>query len=273
MVRDEGTKKPNEERKPVLRIVTAVRILDESVDIPECDGVFLTKCSGSSASPLAPARAVQRLCRATRVCPGKTRASVFVWTLDGCDEAGLLHTFSLLRDNDVDFADKIVAVSRNYDDKGTAPSVRRAEITVAAFRERYIVRAVTPDEMWNMRFAELVAFPKENNRLPNNRRDGKLGIWVFTQRQLILKKMMRKDREEKLVSLDFWKAPVPTKAMPRKGFAAQLADVVESYRVQGRLPTKKENLWPTTQRQLYKKGKLAPERVAAIIAAIPDFFQ
>jgi hypothetical protein len=119
--------------------------------------------------------------------------------------------------------------------------------------------------MWNMRFAELVAFRKEHNRLPKQL-EGKLGSWIQNQRYLIVKKMMRKDREEKLVSLDFWKAP-----KARLGFAAQLAKVAEFYKVHGMLPTQKENPWVHGQRQLYKKGKLDLKRIAEILEAIPNW--
>ncbi len=52
-------------------------------------------------------------------------------------------------------------------------------------------------------------------------------------------------------------------------FEEQLAKVVEFYKVHDRLPEKSENQWVYDQRRLYEKVKLAPERVAAILEAIP----
>jgi superfamily II DNA or RNA helicase len=251
-----------EERKQVLRVITSVRILDEAIDIPECDAVFITKCSCRESGPLAPARAVQRVCRATRIYPGKKRAAVFVWTLDTGDESGLVRVFSLLRDNDVAFASKIVGISRDYDNKNAPDAKRMSEITVASFNNTFLVRAVTPGEAWHANIAMLVEFVTLNGRLPK-RSDKALGGWVHTQRQNYRKKILPQERVDALNAVSGWQWEV------EDPFPGNLAKLVEFFELNGRLPKQTEKpigKWVSHQRNFYNKGKLSQEKIDALNA-------
>ena len=250
-----------EERKQVLRVITSVRILDEAIDIPECDAVFITKCSGRESGPLAPARAVQRICRATRIYPGKKRAAVFVWTLDAGDESGLVRVFSLLRDNDVAFASKIVGISRDYDNKNAPDAKRVSEITVASFNDTFLVRAVTPGEAWHANLGMLVEFVASTGRLPK-KAEKPLGTWVHTQRQNYRKKILPQERVDALNAVSGW-------CWEADPFHSKLAKLVEFVASTGRLPKKADNQlgkWVSYQRRLYKTGKLSQERIDALNA-------
>ena len=68
-----------------ISILLNVHVLDEGIDIPECDSIFITYASKSKI------RNIQRLCRANRKDkknPGKI-SSVFLW----CDEYNELASF------------------------------------------------------------------------------------------------------------------------------------------------------------------------------------
>ena len=260
-VASEWTGEEYEERKTILRIIAAVRILDEAVDVPSCDSVFFTRVSkASSQSAMAPARAVQRLCRAMRVHPSKTHAAAFVWTLDGDDEGGLVEMFSLLKENDVRFAEKTVAVCRNYDAKGERESVENAEITIRDFNERFVARAVTVEGRWTLRLEETKAFVVEHGRLPKHT-DKPLWAWISHQRWYYKNGTLSDDRAAALEAVPGWwwekEDPFPPTLEKLKVFL----------REHGRLPKTIEKplgRWISDKRTKYKEGKLEANRVAAL---------
>jgi superfamily II DNA or RNA helicase len=57
-------------------ILLNVYVLDEGIDIPECDSVYLTNPNNN------PTSIIQRISRANRLCEGKTVAKVLVWGKD-----------------------------------------------------------------------------------------------------------------------------------------------------------------------------------------------
>ena len=245
-------------RKTVLRVVSSVRILDESIDIPECDSVFMTKCSegGSQSS----ARVVQRLCRATRVREGKSAASIFVWTLGSGDDSGLIRAFSLLRENDVDFANKVVAVLKDYDKKASAESREAAKATVAEFNDTFLVRAITLGQAWENRLGELKAFVAANGRLPKQS-EKPLGVFVNNQRMNNKKGKLSSDQIAALESVPFWKWE------EGDPFPENLAKILEFVAANGRLPKQSEKplgVWVGNQRMNKKNGKLSTDQIAAL---------
>jgi superfamily II DNA or RNA helicase len=251
-----------EHRKPVLRVITSIRILDEAIDIPECDSVFITKCNGRESGPLAPARAVQRICRATRIFPGKTQASVFVWTLDAGEDSGLVRVFSLLRENDVKFASNIVGISRNYDRKSLPEAKLVTRKTVANFNDTFLVRAVTLCEAWNKKLENLIEFVAANDRLPMTK-EKPLGKWIHKQSQNYKK---GKISQERIVELEFidgwiWEA--------EDTFPLNVTKLIDFVAGNDRLPTAREKPlgdWIMTQRQNYRKGKIRQNKIKMLEA-------
>jgi superfamily II DNA or RNA helicase len=57
-----------------IRIISSVHVLDEGIDIPPIDCVFISSIGSSDC------RYVQRVCRSVRLYPGKTHATVLVWS-------------------------------------------------------------------------------------------------------------------------------------------------------------------------------------------------
>jgi len=82
------------------QLLFSVRILDECIDIPSCDSIFITYPSKSKI------RTIQRMCRAIRINKNNKFkiANIFIW----CDEySEILDTLSGIKEYDVLFKDKI----------------------------------------------------------------------------------------------------------------------------------------------------------------------
>ena len=87
----------------------SVRILDQNIDIPICDSVFITNISRSTSE----VRTIQRMCRANRKvksCPNKI-AGCFLWTNSDDD---LCHMLNMVKNEDPGFYNKIKRISANY---------------------------------------------------------------------------------------------------------------------------------------------------------------
>ena len=56
-----------------LCVMINVHILDEGIDIPECDSVFITQPNNNIIN------IVQRMCRANRITENKTKCQIFLW--------------------------------------------------------------------------------------------------------------------------------------------------------------------------------------------------
>ncbi|KAJ1404206.1 hypothetical protein B484DRAFT_457386 [Ochromonadaceae sp. CCMP2298] len=173
-----------------LRVLASVRILDEGVDLPACDSVFLA-CVGDSTSDI---RTVQRLCRANRLDPQRPHkvASCFMWAED---TASALDCLRLLRENDPLFSSKVRALHPDYD--GNARRVREAAAGVGLGEEQqasdnfrtwleHDVRCMTLDEIWEYKYGIFVAcvLGKKLPRLPFDREifnELKIGKWYHRQ--------------------------------------------------------------------------------------------
>ena len=54
-------------------IIVNVHILDEGINIPECDSVFITQPNNNIIN------IIQRICRANRILPNKTKCNIYLW--------------------------------------------------------------------------------------------------------------------------------------------------------------------------------------------------
>jgi len=97
----------------VYHILTSVRILDEAVDIPRCDSVFITKV-GERASDI---RMMQRSQRSSTKDPKNSSKhnNIILWA-DGWEEC--VGALELLREADPEFHKKVRIADCNYDKSG-----------------------------------------------------------------------------------------------------------------------------------------------------------
>jgi superfamily II DNA/RNA helicase len=81
-----------------MAIIVNVHILDEGIDIPECDSVFITQPSDNMTN------IVQRICRSNRITNEKTTCGIYLW----CTENKTSKVLDYIYDNTNGFAkDKI----------------------------------------------------------------------------------------------------------------------------------------------------------------------
>jgi len=184
-----------EERKLKLKQFTdfdgysfmcSVDILNECIDIPKCDSIFIAYPSKSKI------RNIQRLCRANRKDkenPNKI-ANIFLW----CDE---------YKDDLVDFITHI----KEYDCKFTFDKIKRLNVTNQGKTlmmpeiesvenkelENIVVgfRGVDNFNSWMKKFEELKKYIDENKKCPSqvskDKNIKRLGYWISEQKKNYIK--------------------------------------------------------------------------------------
>ena len=102
----------------VFRILASVRILDEAVDVPRCDSVFITKV-GEASSDI---RMMQRAMRSGRLDPANPnkKNNIFLWA-DGWEQC--IKPLELLREADPEFHKKVRIIDSDYDGQGSSKRV------------------------------------------------------------------------------------------------------------------------------------------------------
>jgi superfamily II DNA or RNA helicase len=80
-----------------MAILINVHILDEGINIPECDSVFITQPSDNIEN------IIQRLCRCNRMTEHKKKCNMYMW----CEKHELVKIFNYIKHNTNDYIDKI----------------------------------------------------------------------------------------------------------------------------------------------------------------------
>lgn len=155
-----------------IQLLFSVRILDECIDIPACDSIFITYPTQSKI------RTIQRLSRCIRtnkLNPFKI-GNIYIW----CDEYNMiLETLSGIKEYDIFFKDKIKINSIDFYNNIIKEGVESDNKLI----EKYIVdikefRQYT----WNERLEMVKKYIDENNKRPsttdNDERVKKLRIWI-----------------------------------------------------------------------------------------------
>lgn len=98
-----------------IHLILSVRVLDEAVDLKQCDSEFISY-TGDSVRDI---RTVQRMMRGCRIDPNNPAKinNLFIWANVNDDKA--LRVFSLLKSMDPQFSGKIHTISSNYDKQNT----------------------------------------------------------------------------------------------------------------------------------------------------------
>jgi superfamily II DNA or RNA helicase len=165
-----------------MTVILSVKILDECVDIKECDSIFITYPSKSKI------RNVQRMCRCMRKNGDDKHkiGSVYLW----CDEyEEILETLSGLKEYDSMFKDKIKLVESNYNynKKNTNDGVvsKKDKETI----DNYLVDVKEYKRLtWNESCKLLFQFCDEFEKCPSKKYKYKtknIGIWYRDQKRLI----------------------------------------------------------------------------------------
>ncbi len=158
-----------------LKILLSIRILDEGVDIPRCDSVFLTHI-GKYTSDI---RVVQRICRANRLDNKNLnkKANCFLWTEDYHE---IINNLQMLKENDLNFSSKIKMIESNYDEELNNVNIKNKEKELnIEFKDFINVKCLSYEEFCNKRLNELFNYVEKNKILPSS--DNNLKRWLYTQ--------------------------------------------------------------------------------------------
>jgi superfamily II DNA or RNA helicase len=161
-------------------IICSVQILDECIDIPSCDSIFISYKSESKI------RNIQRLCRANRKDKFNIhkKARIFLW----CDEFNDTSIFiSQLKSFDESFIEnKIILLNTNENDGGIIDRIDKNKQIYNEINE-FIISIKSFGygiDSWKKNLSLLKEFINFNNKLPNiTKEDEKyLCHWIYDQK-------------------------------------------------------------------------------------------
>jgi len=165
-----------------IQLLFSVRILDECIDIPSCDSIFITYPTKSKI------RTIQRMSRCMRINKSNSFkvGNIFIW----CDEYDkILETLSGIKEYNIMFKDKIKVNNIGFFvegvDKGCDADNKLVEKYIIGVKE---FRCIS----WEEKLEEVKKYIDENDRLPletkKNYEEKKLRIWLSHQQQNYKKK-------------------------------------------------------------------------------------
>lgn len=158
-----------------IEFMLSVRILDECIDIPKCDSIFITYPTKSKI------RTVQRLCRCIRIDKNNSfkMGNVYIW----CDEYEMiLKTLSGIKEHDEEFKTKIKLNQSDWFGKMDEKQIQKDKKRI----EKYVISVKEfRSETWQETFEIVKKYIDENEKRPSMHSDDaqmrSLGNWVTTQ--------------------------------------------------------------------------------------------
>ena len=163
-------------RNDHIQLLFSIRILDECIDVPSCDSIFITYPSQSKI------RTIQRLCRCIRIDkknPFKV-GNVYIWC-NQYDE--ILTTLAGLKEYDATFRDKIKL--NVVDFYGKTQSVELVLQDTHSIKEYFIGVKEFKEVAWDQKLEALRTFFEMQEKRPTCRAEDKtekvLGNWISTQ--------------------------------------------------------------------------------------------
>jgi len=168
-----------DEEEEIIKIILSIRILDEGIDIPKCDSIFISYIG----DPYNDIRNIQRICRANRIDHKNINkvSSVFIWC-DNIDKS--LNTLKLFRDNDIDFHKKIRIKYNSYEPKNKIieENVKKLNHMLSEYIN---IHCLNEEELFEIRKEQLFRFCNEYERCikeKENFEEYKLGKWYYEQK-------------------------------------------------------------------------------------------
>ena len=242
-----------------IRVIVSVRILDDAIDIPVCDSVFISRI-GDNTSDIRTMQRVMRAGRIVRNNPNKIN-NVFMW----CDEwSEALYTLSLFKQQDIEFHKKMGCIHGDYDRQHEHIERTNVKIQSGKLSDYVNMQCLSNDEIWNSRLAHCVSHYEKLGKFPsqtsNDTHERRSGSWISYQRYNYKHDKLSSDRIEKLVALNWWVWEVEKYTGDEN-----LDNAVEQYNLLKRIPSgkskefhqKRAGLWLRSQRTAYRNGKLS----------------
>ena len=161
-----------------IELLFSVRILDECIDIPSCDSIYITYPSKSKI------RTIQRLMRCTRTTKGNKYkvGNLFLW----CSEyESILETLGGIKELDAKFEDKVIVNNvSQFTGRGVGKS-KTVSDDITACRKLVIGAKEFKYVSWNDKLELVKKYIDENKQRPNsNSKDTQtksLGSWISNQ--------------------------------------------------------------------------------------------
>jgi superfamily II DNA or RNA helicase len=237
-------------------LLTSVRILDEAVDIPKCDSVFVTSV-GERSSDI---RMTQRAMRGSTVDPSNPSKhnQIILWA-NGWEKC--VGSLELIREADPEFH-KRIRVATTYDRQGTVKeTVQQQEQET---REYMVVSCISPWEKQKMRwiavFERLGRYPSTYSKDHTEKRTGQ---WQSHQRKLYNQDKLSQERIADLEAIPGWewgKEGTYTWDEQRLNWIAVYTRIQKTPSAKSKDPEEKRaGVWGHYQRTIYKKGKISQE--------------
>ena len=160
----------NFEENEDISVLFSIRILDEGIDIPCCDSVFISYPSKAKI------RNIQRIMRACRLYSLKNYAKVLYWTDNDED----LEFLSSLKEFDPELKFKLKVISNKYEEFES--------IEMKEKENKLIIQSVGIRQYsWELKLKECEKFIEINKKKPsstsNNKYEKQIGKWLVSQNQ------------------------------------------------------------------------------------------
>ncbi len=236
----------------VFHILTSVRILDEAVDIPRCDSVFITQV-GERSSDI---RMVQRSQRSSTKDKNNINKhnNIILWA-DGWEKC--VNSLDLLRETDPEFHKKIKVATCNYDNQNKKDIKDNIDTQINRINEYITIQSVS---VWERQRLHWVSQYEKLGRNPNKRSkdkdEKKAGQWQSNQR-VLYKKKDKCMTSERILSLNNTKGWVWRE---EDTWELQRLHWIKQYSILKRNPSqhskdkdeRQAGRWQSRQRQAYK---------------------
>jgi superfamily II DNA or RNA helicase len=247
-------------------ILSSVRILDEAIDIPKCDSVFITTV-GERSSDIRMMQRSQRSSTLDKDNPSK-RNNILLWA-EGWEHC--VESLNLLRESDPEFHKKVKIADANYDTNSNAERIELIKSELKEFIQWNTMKCISLDEKWELKRQEWIQFYEVHSRSPRNKakdlNEKILGIWQGRQRGNYKKKdkCMTQERINVLNKISGWKWDEENSWEMHRQEWILFYEENKRYPIQSltNIEEKKLCAWQNAQRLNYKRKKsfLTKERI------------
>ena len=240
-------------------ILSSVRILDEAIDIPKCDSVFITTV-GERSSDIRMMQRSQRSSTLDSNNPSK-RNNIILWA-EGWEHC--VESLNLLRESDPEFHKKVRIADCNYDTNSNTKRIELVKSELIEFTKWNTMKCITADEKWEIKRQEWIKFYEIHGRSPShaskNLEEKRIGQWQSRQRKNYKKgKKMIKEKIDILNLTIGWKWEDNKDEI----WEMKRQQWIQFYKKNNKFPSNKSKnedekilgIWQSRQRINYKNGK------------------
>ena len=214
MLTDEDKQKQREEKlnefqntnsPETYRIITSVRILNEGIDVPLCDSIFIAN-PPKNMKDATERCIIQRKNRATRKVkddPDK-RAALLIY----CNQYDEIASFlQYLKFNDPDFSNKLKTITSNYDTMMNSELIEQEKTQSVEFKD-YVIGLRSLEDAWTTKYNIMLEYIKKYGKLPGQKisyNGHNIGYWIHEQLRFEKNDKILPERKVLLENIPGWK--------------------------------------------------------------------